>query len=152
VGEDFPAVEHDDDDEEDQRGVGGEGLEPGVEGPVCARDSLGVAGFAEAEEGDEDGDPGEEGGDGRERLEPSEDVIGARRDGHVGEQADGGCDQYTVDWHTGLGAGQEDLGSLPVLCQGEEITRTGVQERIAGGSSRCEDDCVDDVREYGDTW
>jgi hypothetical protein len=66
VGEDFPAVEHDDDDEEDQRSVGCERLELGVERSVCARDTLGVAGFAEAEEGDEDGNPGEEGGDGCE--------------------------------------------------------------------------------------
>lgn len=66
VGEDLPAVEDDDDDEEDQRGVSCEGLELRVEGPVCACDTLGVAGFAETEEGDEDGDPGEEGGDGCE--------------------------------------------------------------------------------------
>jgi hypothetical protein len=63
VGEDLPAVEHDDNDEEDQRSVCCERLELGVEGSVCARHALGVTGFAETEEGNANGDPGEEGGD-----------------------------------------------------------------------------------------
>jgi hypothetical protein len=53
VGEDLPAIEHDDDDEEDQRSIGCEGLEVRVEGSVCACDTLGVTGFAETEEGDQ---------------------------------------------------------------------------------------------------
>lgn len=66
MGEDFPAVEDDDHDEEAQGRVGCVGLELGVEGPVCVRDALRIAGPAEAEEGNQDGDPGEEGGDGCE--------------------------------------------------------------------------------------
>jgi hypothetical protein len=63
VGEDLPAVEHDDDDEEDQRSVGCERLEFRVEGSVCACDTLSVTGFAEPEKCYEDRNPGEEGGD-----------------------------------------------------------------------------------------
>jgi hypothetical protein len=39
---------------------------------------------------------------------------------------------------------------LTVLSQGEEVAGTGVQKRIAGRSSRCEDDCIDDVRQDWD--
>jgi len=49
VGENLPAVEHDDDNEEDQRSVGCERLEFRVEGSVCTRDTLGITGFAETE-------------------------------------------------------------------------------------------------------
>jgi hypothetical protein len=66
VGEDLPAVEDDNDYEEDQRGVGCKGLELRVEGSVCTGDTLGVTGFAETQKCHEDADPGEERSDGCE--------------------------------------------------------------------------------------
>jgi len=66
VGEDLPAVEDDNDDEEDQRGVSCEGLEFRVEGSVCTGDTLGVTGFAETQKCHEYRYPSEERGDGCE--------------------------------------------------------------------------------------
>lgn len=46
---------------------------------------------------------------------------------------------------------EQELRRLFILCQGEQVARSGEQESIARRSGRCQDDSVDDVWQNRDT-
>lgn len=123
----------------------------GLEDERVAVDTLCLEGPVEAEVGDADGAPGEELGNGGEVLEPLEDDGGTLGDGEVGEEGDGGGDEDGVVWDTTLGTLQEELRSLLVLGDTEEVTGTGVQEGVTGRGSGCQNDGVDDGWEDWDS-
>ena len=107
--------------------------------------------LAEAEVGNADGAPGEELGNGNQVLEPVEDVAGAGRDGHVCKEGDGGGDEDTPDWDTGLGALEKEARSLTDLGKCEQVTGAGEEESVGGRRCRGQDDGVDDRWEGWDT-
>lgn len=149
--EDIEAVEDDDDGEVGEGEVCGVGLEPGAEDQVLAVNSLSDQGLAELDEGDADGHPCEEVGNGGEVLEPAEDIGCTAGHGHESDEGDGGSHHDGVVWDTGTGALEEELRGLLVLRQGEEVTRTGVEEGVGRGRGGSQDDGVDDGREDRDT-
>ena len=98
--------------------------------------ALGFQRLLEAGVGKQDGTPGDQLRDRGQALEPDEDVAGAGRDAHVREQRDGQGDADAVDRNAALGALEQESGSVAVLGDSEKITRTRVQESIAGRSCR----------------
>ena len=151
LSEDLEAVEDDDQSEVDESNPGGVGLPLALKDQGVAVDTLGDQCLTEAGVGVADSAPGEKLGDGGQVLEPQEDGVGASGDTHVGEQTDGSSDEHAVQWDTGLGTLQQDLGSLTVLSKSEQVTRAGVQEGVTRRSRRSQDDGVDDVGQDWDT-
>ena len=132
----LPAVEEENEGEEEERGVRGVHAAISSEEQVLlAIDALRFASGIEPDVGNEDGDPGEERGGRSKGLEPAEDGGGARGDGHVCQETDGGRDGDTPDWDTLLRAVEQLLRRLAVLRQTEEIASAGVQERVGGRRS-----------------
>lgn len=150
-GEDLEAVEENDEGEVDKGRPGDIRLPLAREDHGVAVDVLGNACLAEPGVCVGNSAPSEERGDCGQVLEPPEHLVGTSADTHVCEQGDGGRDCDSIDRYTLLVAPKKELGSLAVLGNTEEITRSGVQESIAGRGRGSQDDSVDDVRKNWNT-
>lgn len=137
-------VEDDDDHKEDESAPCSVWLPFALEDERVAADALGFERLLEAQVRDQDRDPGKQTRNRGERLEPVEDVVGARRDGHVRQETERRSDEDTPNRNTLLGALEEDFRCLTVLGERKEVAGAGVEEGISGGCGRCQNDGVDD--------
>lgn len=82
--------------------------------------------------------------------EPVEDLDRRGIGGKVGDAGEEGDGEYAVDWDAGLGALEEELGRLAVLCEGVKGSAGGVDVRVPAGPAGEEDEDVDEVGEAVD--
>jgi hypothetical protein len=101
--------------------------------------------------GHTEGKPGEEGRDGRQVPETLNDDVGPGTAWHVRQQRQTGGDENAVRWNTGLGARHEEMRSLLVLGQREEVPRSAVQEGAGGRGGPCQDDDFDQAWQSGNS-
>ena len=128
--EDVEAVEERHHAEEGEREPRQVWLHGAFEDERVAVDALGLEGLVELDVRDRDGHPGHEVGDGDEVLEPGEDDGRAGRAREVRQQRDRGRDHDAVIRHALLGALKQEARGLPVLSQGVQVARAGVEEGV----------------------
>ena len=129
--EDVESVEDYDDGEEDDGEPRCVWLEVRAEHESVAINSLCLERLVELEVGDADRAPCEEGGNGGQVLEPCKDERWTTRgDGQVCEAGDEDREDDAPVWDTGLAAAEKEAWSLLVLCKGEKITGSGVEESV----------------------
>lgn len=145
ANEDIESVEDDDHGEVEEGKPCSVWLETTLEDKSVAVNSLRLERLVELDVGDANRAPCEKGGDGDQVLEPTENSCRATRaNRQVCQAGDGGCDGDAPVWDTGFAAAEEESWSLSVLCKGEEVTGSGVEEGVGGRRCGCQDDSVDD--------
>lgn len=85
LGEDFPAIEENDHEEEAEGNIGGVRLEAAAEREGSAVDALCMESFLEVQVRNQNGRPSQETGDCGQSLEPAKDNSGTTRDSHVSQ-------------------------------------------------------------------
>lgn len=128
--------------------VGHQWRDPGeVRVPV---DVLGAEGAVPEEEDDDHAGVCEHEAAGGQVDEPVEDLDGGGIGGEVGDAGEEGDGEDAVDGDAGLGALEEELGGLAVLCEGVEGSAGGVDVCVSAGPAGEEDEDVDEVGEAVD--
>jgi len=136
TNEHIKSVEDDDQGKVDQSKPCGIWLEATLEDKSVSVNTLCLECLVELEICDTDRAPGEERSDGGQVLEPVEDNRWPTRfDGQICEESNRGCDEHAVIRDTGLAASEKEARGLFVLSEGEQVTRSGIQECIGRGRS-----------------
>lgn len=128
--------------------VGHQRCNPGEVG--VAVDVLGAQGAVPEEEDDDHAGVCEHEAAGGEVDEPVEDLDGGGIGGEVCDAGKEGDGEDAVDGDAGLGAFEEELGGLAVLCERVEGATGGVDVCVSAGPAGEEDEEVDEVGEAVD--
>lgn len=115
-------VEDDHKGEESEGDPSGVGLEGRLEYQRVAIDALRLQSLVETNVAQADTAPGEALSDGDEVLEPQKDLVCTGSQAHERQKGEDGGYTDTVDRDTFLGALQEELRSLAILCDTKEVT------------------------------
>ncbi len=150
ANKDIKAVEDDDDGKVYECKPSCEWLELAPENESIAVNSLSFERFVELQVRYADGAPCEEGCNGGQVLEPVEHNGWATRvDGQVCKPGNGSCNADAPVWNTGLATAEKEAWGLLILSKSEEISRSGVQERVRRRRGGRQDHGIDNT---GQNW
>lgn len=133
------------DNAEEQGDVGAPDAERSEVGHGAVGDTLGNAGAAETDVGNEDGDPGQQTKDGGQVDKVAEDRLGVIRHVHEGQKTEAGRESESVQRDTILVGATEDGGSIAVGSQTVQRTASNVQVGVASREDKNQDTGVEDV-------